>query len=223
MQKIFDRVRTLEQNVRMKRFNASCAGLLADVASISAGYPFRGKIDALSKGDVAVIQMRNADPENGIDWEGLARIELPRESEKAFLMPGDVILSTRGGRNFPYCIKERDERVVCSPHFFVIRVRTDAILPQFLAWQMMQKPAQDHFAAGATGSYILNLKREVVENLPVAIPPLPQQQHIADLDLAVRGERGILTQLIDNRAAEMTAIAQQLLAPAFQRPEQRAS
>jgi len=39
----------------------------------------------------------------------------------------------------------------------------------------------------------------------------------------VRGERAILTQLIDNRAAEMTAIAQQLLAPAFQRPEQRAS
>ena len=79
------------------------------------------------------------------------------------------------------------------------------------------------FAAGATGSYILNLKREVVENLPIAIPPLPQQQHIADLDLAVRGERAILTKLIDNRAAEMTAIAQQLLAPAFQRPEQRAS
>jgi len=207
----------------MKRFDAYDSGLLAGLASISAGYPFRGKIDALPEGDVAVIQMRNADPETGIDWEGLARIELPRASAKAFLRPGDIILSTRGGRNFPYCIEERDEQVVCSPHFFVIRVRTDAILPQFLAWQMMQKPAQDYFAAGATGSYILNLKREVVENLPIAIPPLAQQQHIADLDAAMRGERAILTQLIDNRAAEMTAIAQQLLAPAFQRPEQRAS
>jgi restriction endonuclease S subunit len=77
--------------------------------------------------------------------------------------------------------------------------------------------------SGADGSYILNLKREVVENLPITIPPLAQQQHIADLDAAMRGERAILTQLINNRAAEMTAIAQQLLAPAFQRPEQRAS
>ncbi|MGI9374931.1 MAG: restriction endonuclease subunit S [Tsuneonella suprasediminis] len=207
----------------MKRFDAYDPDVLGGFASISAGYPFRGKIDALPEGGVAVIQMRNTDPDTGIDWDGLSRIELPRTSAKALLRPGDIILSTRGGRNFSYFIEERDEQVVCSPHFFVIRVRTGAILPQFLAWQMMQKPAQDYFAAGATGSYILNLKREVVENLPIAIPPLTQQQHIADLALAMRGERAILSQLIDNRAAEMAAIAQQLLAPAFQRPEQRAS
>lgn len=208
---------------RMKRFDAYDFGVLGGFASISAGYPFRGKIDALPKGGVAVIQMRNTDPDTGIDWNGLSRIELPRPSTKAFLRPDDIILSTRGGRNFPYCIEQRDEQVVCSPHFFVIRVMTSAILPQFLAWQMMQKPAQDHFAAGATGSYILNLKREVVESLPITIPQLAQQQHIVDLDAAMRSERAILTQLIDNRAAEMAAIARQLLAPAFQRSEQRTS
>lgn len=207
----------------MKEIDAHDSSLLADLASISAGYPFRGKIDTLPEGGVAVIQMRNADPETGIDWRGLSRIELPRASAKAFLRPGDIILSTRGGRNFPYCIEEHDEQVVCSPHFFVIRVRTDAILPQFLAWQMMQKPAQDYFAAGATGSYILNLKREVVENLPIIMPPVAQQQWIVDLDEAVRAERTVLTTLIDNRTAEMAAIARQLLTPAVHCPEQRAS
>lgn len=208
---------------RMKRLHACNFDALGSLASISAGYPFRGKIDALPEGGIAVIQMRNTDPDTGIDWDALSRIELPRLSAKTFLRSGDIILSTRGGRNFPYCIEERDEQVVCSPHFFVIRVATGAILPKFLAWQMMQKPAQDHFAAGATGSYILNLKREVVETLPITIPPLAQQQHIADLDAAMRNERAILTQLIDNRAAEMAAIARQLLAPAFQRSEQKAS
>lgn len=170
-----------------------------------------------------MIQMRNTDPEFGIDWDGLSRIELPRASAKAFLRFGDIILSTRGGRNFPYYIDGGAEHVVCSPHFFVIRVKKDVILPQFLAWQMSQKPAQDYFSAGATGSYILNLKREVVENLPIAIPPLAEQGRIAELDAAARAERAILTRLIENRAAEMTAIAQQLLVPALQRPEQRAS
>ncbi len=207
----------------MKRFDAYDSVVLGGVASISAGYPFRSKIDALPEGGVAVIQMRNTDPGTGIDWDSLSRIELPRQSAKAFLRPHDIILSTRGARNFPYCIEERDEQVVCSPHFFVIRVRTGAMLPQFLAWQMMQKPAQEYFAAGATGSYILNLKREVVETLPITIPPLAQQQHIVDLDTAMRRERAILTQLIDNRAAEMTAIARRLLAPAFQHAQQRAS
>lgn len=207
----------------MKSINAYGFEPLGSLASISAGYPFRGKIDALPEGKVAVIQMRNADPGTGIDWDGLSRVELPRISAKAFLRPGDIVLSTRGGRNYPYCIGKLVEQVVCSPHFFVIRVKTGAVLPQFLVWQLSQKPAQDHFAAGATGSYILNLKREVVENLPIAIPPLSEQQRIADLDAATRAERAILTQLIDNRAAEMTAIARQLLTPAYQRPEQRAS
>jgi hypothetical protein len=197
----------------MKSVDATILDCIAGVASVFAGYPFRGKVDALPDGPVAVIQMRNADPETGIDWRGLARIELPKASAKALLRAGDIVLSTRGGRYFPYCIEECAEQVVCSPHFFVIRVQKDTILPRFLAWQMSQKPAQDYFAAGATGSYILNLTREVVESLPLAIPPLGEQQRIVELDAAVRAERMVLTRLIDNRASEMAAIALKLLAP----------
>lgn len=202
----------------MKVFDAKRLG---ELATVSAGYPFRGKVDDLASGDVAVIQMRNVDPQSGIDWRQLSRIELPRASTKAMLRHGDVILSTRGGRFYPYYIGEFEGEAVCSPHFFILRVKTQAILPQFLAWQIKQKPAQDYFVAGATGSNILNIKRDVVENLPIALPPLSQQHHIGDLDEAMRNERSILTQLIDNRAAEMSAIAQQLLATAFLSPEQR--
>ena len=210
-------------NRRMKRFDATHSNKLASLGAISAGYPFRGKIDALPEGRVAVIQMRNADPDAGIDWNGLSRIELPRVSSKTFLRPGDIILSTRGGRNFPYYIEERAEDVVCSPHFFVIRVKEGTILPQFLAWQMGQKPAQDYFAAGATGSYILNLKREVVESLPIIIPPLAEQHRIVELNAAAQAERATLSRIIENRATEMAVIAQQLLTPASKRLEKRAS
>lgn len=207
----------------MKAIDANDSEFLGRVAAISAGYPFRGKIDELPDGEVAVIQMRNADPAAGIDWPNLSRVELPRTSAKAFLTKGDVILSTRGGRNIAYCIEERQEQVVCSPHFFVIRTKRQAILPEFLAWQLNQKPAQDHFAAGATGSYILNLKREVVEQLPIVVPPLAEQQRIVELDAAVKAERATLTRLIEIRTAEMAAIAKRLLAASSIRHEQRAS
>ena len=207
----------------MKPLDAHESYTLSELASISAGYPFRGKIDALPEGDVAVIQMRNADPDAGIDWDSLSRVELPRASEKSYLRADDIILSTRGGRNFPYLIPECSRPVVCSPHFFVIRVHADAILPKFLAWQMRQKPCQDHFATGATGSYILNLTRDVVAGLPVVVPPQEAQHLIVEMDSAAKAERALLTELIDNRANEMAAIARQLLTPAVQNPEQRAS
>ena len=205
----------------MKREDALDLTVLVEMASISAGYPFRGKIDQLPKGDVAVIQMRNADPGKGIDWADLSRVELPRALKKAFLRPGDIILSTRGGRNFAYCIDANRGHVVCSPHFFIIRLTWGSVLPEFLAWQINQKPAQHYFAAGATGTYILNLKRAVVEGLRVAVPSIARQHRIVELDKAARTERSVLNRLVENRTNEMSAIAKKLLAPVSANPPRR--
>jgi len=203
----------------MKREDALDSTVLVEMASISAGYPFRGKIDKLPQGDVAVIQMRNASPETGIDWPELIQVELPRSSEKAFLNSGDIILSTRGGRNFAYCIDKGRGSVVCSPHFFVIRPMRDAVLPEFLAWQINQMPAQNYLAAGATGSYILNLKRAVVERLPIVLPSFERQDSIVHADQAARAERLVLNQLIQNRTKEMNALAKEVLSDISAHPE----
>ena len=204
----------------MKRDNAYDSTRLVEVASISAGYPFRGKIEKLPDGDVAVIQMRNADPELGIDWNALSRVELPRFNEKALLQPGDIILSTRGGRNYAYCIGRERGQLVCSPHFFVIRLKRGNVLPEFLAWQMNQTPAQNYFAAGATGSHILNLKRAVVERLPIKFPLYERQCSIVDLAKAIRAERRIFHQLIENRTNEMNAIVHDIFGNTPQKSEQ---
>jgi len=206
----------------MKREDAPDSTILVEMASVSAGYPFRGKIDKLPKGDVAVIQMRNVDPETGIDWQGLIRAELPRSSEKAFLHSGDIILSTRGGRNFAYCIEKGKGPVVCSPHFFLIRLMRDSILPEFLEWQINQTPAQSYFTAGATGSHILNLKRSVVERLPILLPSFERQRSIVQAAKAARAERLVLNQLIQNRTKEMNALAKELLGNLSTHPEREA-
>lgn len=204
----------------MKRNDAYDSTRLVEVASISAGYPFRGKIEKLPDGEVAVIQMRNAKPESGIDWDALTRVELPRFSEKAFLQPGDIILSTRGGRNYAYCIGRKRGQLVCSPHFFVIRLMRDSVLPEFLAWQMNQTPAQNYFAAGATGTHILNLKRAVVEQLPIKLPSYARQSSIIELAKTIRAERDIFHQLIENRTNEMNAIVHDIFGNAPQESEQ---
>ena len=181
---------------------------LGYVAAISAGYPLRGSVDELTSGDVAIVQMRNVDAAIGINWSDIQRIALPSKRPPAFLAGGDIIFTTRGTRNFALALDAVEGQAVCSPHFFVIRVSdANRITPAFLAWQINQRAAQEYFQREATGSHILNIRREVVEKLPVAIPPLATQLAIIELVDTADAERAALTKLIENRNQQIEAIA----------------
>lgn len=185
---------------------------LGECAAISAGFPFRGAVDALDKGSVAVIQMRNVDGVQGVDWAGLTKVDLPTKRKPDLLMPGDVILTTRGRRNFALALTAIPMPAVCSPHFFVIRVRQpEALMPEFLAWQINQKTAQEHFQQAATGSYILNLTRAAVESVPITVAPLSTQAAAVALASAAHSEVAVLQALIDNQRSLIEVVATQIL------------
>lgn len=198
----------------MKRATAYSPRPLSDMASIAAGYPLRGAADELNYGEVAIIQMRNVDAEIGVSWSEVQRVELPSKRSPAFLAAGDILFTTRGARNFALALDVVEGEAVCSPHFFVIRVcDADRIEPQFLAWQINQRPAQEYFQREATGSHILNIRREVIESLQIAVPPLATQRTIVALANTARAERAALTRLIDNRSQQLEAIALGLTTP----------
>lgn len=198
----------------MKRATAHFGQSLSCVAAIAAGYPLRGAVDELSGGDVAIIQMRNVDAQTGVNWNEVQRVELPSKRAPAYLAAGDILFTTRGTKNFALALDDVEGEAVCSPHFFVIRVcDANQIDPQFLAWQINQRAAQEYFQREATGSHILNIRREVIESLQVAIPPLAMQRTIVALADLARAERAALIQLIDNRNQQLEAIALGLATP----------
>ena len=95
----------------------------------------------------------------------------------------------------------------------MIRVtRLAHLLPEFLAWQLNQAPAQRYFAQSAEGSRQLSIRRAVLEAVPLRVPPLSQQQAVVALQRTADAERRVLQTLIDHRAAELAAIAERLLA-----------
>lgn len=186
---------------------------LGEVTRVSSGYPFRGAVDALPPGPVAVVQMRNVDSE-AIDYESLTRVSLPTTRQPDLLQPGDVIFTTRGRRNSALAIADVPGPAVCSPHFFVLRVIESAYLsPEFLAWQINQKPAQEYLQQAATGSHILNITRGAIENLPITIPSLEMQRALVELAEQARRERELMHALIDNRQSQLDAISASILTP----------
>jgi hypothetical protein len=195
----------------MKENTANIRQHLAELAKIAAGYPFRGAIGELQAGDVAVIQMANLDIAAGVDWKSLQRVSLPPGRSTGYLQAGDVIFTTRGTRNHAVALDHVPEPTVCTPQLFVIRVNDPSVLsPRFLAWQINQRPAQEYFQREATGSYILNIRREVIEGLPVAVPSLARQRAIMGLADAANRECAALARLIENRNQQIEAIAMDL-------------
>ena len=161
------------------------------------------------------VQMKDVEPERGIDWHGVLRTELPGRREPDWLLRGDVLFVSRGTRFYAVCIDEPPGPAVCSPHFFHLRVMPRAgVLPAFLAWQINQPPVQRQLRQAAEGSNQLSIRRPVLEALSLSVPSLADQQRIVALAELARQERQTLYQLIRNREQELEALAEKLaLAP----------
>lgn len=185
---------------------------LKEIADIRAGYPFREKIKEVEGGGVRVIQMRDADPEDGVQWSGLIATDLPSKRPPDWLKSGDLLFVARGYRHFALHLDEVPSPTVLSPHFFRLTVHENVgVLPGFLAWQMNQEPAQHYFRKSAEGTQVLNIRRQVLEDLPIVVPSLQKQETISRLNTAWRREQRVLKALADNRKRLLSALARQVL------------
>jgi len=192
-------------HLAMKKF-------LAELAVLKAGHPFRGKIPEDVDGSTLAVQIRDIDQNGDIDWSGVIRTNIFGRKVPDYLIKGDVIFAARGQRNVAACISEVNEPAVCAPHYFLIQLRSKKeILPEFLSWQLNQEPAQRYFSQSAEGSLQVSIRRNVLEQLPIAIPSLDKQRRIVELHNQAKNEKRILNALIENRTKQMHFIAQDIL------------
>lgn len=185
---------------------------LAEVAEASLGYPFRGAVKEVPDGDVAVVQIRNADPERGVDWGAVVRTTLTGRKEPDWLRAGDVLFAARGNRNVAVYIDQVAGRAVSAPQFFLLRVRGEAVLPPYLAWYLNQAPAQRYFETSAEGTYnTTSIRRAELEQLPVPLPSIERQRLIAKLADTARREKELTEQLNRNREKQLRLVAFDLI------------
>lgn len=183
---------------------------LSDLVELRAGHPFRGSVPASADGNAYALQMRDVSPEAGVAWHGLVRTALDTRKSPDWLQRGDVVFVTRGMRNYALCMDEVPLPTVCSQYFFLLRVRSAPLLPEFLAWQINRAPAQRYLASNAEGSDQLSIRRGVLEDLPLVVPSIEQQQRIVAFGLAACRERQLLEQLIRNGEKQLDALAYEL-------------
>lgn len=186
---------------------------LVDLASTRQGHPFRGGLADDPDGSVGVVQMKNVSRQGAVDCTQLLRTDIEGRKSPAWLVDGDVVMVARGAAVYAGVARDVPPRTVCSPHLYVIRVADPhRLMPEFLAWQFGQAPAQKYFAQSAEGSVQLSLRRSMIDDMPIGVPPPEAQKRIVALMRSVDREREILQTLILNREAELAVVAARLLA-----------
>ena len=185
---------------------------LNDIASISAGHQFRGRIQEKPGAGVFAVQMKNILPNQSIDWPYCTETTLTGKRDSGWLKPGDVLFAARGNNNYAVLIDETigDLRAVAAPHFFVLRSETDQLLPGFLAWLLNCSPSQHYFQRKAEGSLTKSIRRSVLGATPVVLPPLDKQRTIINLEHALNKKQQRMEQLIHNGEMLMNGIANDL-------------
>lgn len=187
---------------------------LSDIADIRLGHPFRGTVKQYDKGDVHVVQVRNTEPTGEINKTTLVQTQLSTKKQPDWLQNGDVLFVAKGAKHYSALVQQVLERTVCSPHFFVVRIKAefkDMILPDFLCWQLNQQPAQRYFKATAEGSMYLSIRRQVLENVPIKVLTLEKQKQLTAMHRCGVKEQKVLQKLIENRQQQLEAIAMHAL------------
>ena len=155
---------------------------LKDLAEIQSGYPFRGAVVAgPPQSGVAVIQMRDLGEDLVPDLQKVVWNATISAKPIHLLKVGDVLFRGRGNAPAGYCLRELPALCIAAAPLLRLRLRSNVLLPEFLAWYLRQKSAQAFFEGNAQGSATRMVGIDVLENLPIPIVPLEKQQKIAAL------------------------------------------
>lgn len=186
---------------------------LSEVVTIRAGYPFRGSLKEVIGGGVRVIQAKDISDLGELIPETAIETELTGKRQADFLQKDDVLFISKGQRIIACYIDQDFPSYTCAPSLFILRPAAKwqgKLNMQFIAWFLNQTLAQNYFKKTAEGSTQINIRKPILADLKIGLPPLKQQHFIAQLYADSIHEHKVLESLIQNRKRQMNIIATEL-------------
>lgn len=155
-------------------------------------------------GEVAYIQTK--DCADVIVTRFASRVLFTSKMQKNLLKEGDVLFASKGVNYFSVVFRQQ-EKAVASTSFFVIRLKSSLVTPEYLCWFLRQPSVEAYFKTYQAGSATPLIHKPAVENLEVPVPSLPEQEIIVNIAHLSQREKE-LQQVISEKKQ---TIIQQLL------------
>jgi len=180
---------------------------IKDIADIQIGYQFRGKVEADPQGTHKVIQIRDFDEQFSLNKENLQTVRLKGDSDRYLVNKNDVLFLSRGHKNYAIPIIAQLRNTVAASYFFILRIKTSKVLPDYLAWYINQAPAQEYLHNNARrGTHMPLVPLSAFADLTIEIPDIKSQSMIVSLSALMDKEKALLNELQEKRSQLIKAI-----------------
>lgn len=172
---------------------------LRALADIYSGLSFREKIVHDPLGEVGVAQLRNLIHEYSAIDSDLDRIAETGIKPKFYLVPGDILIVSKGANNHAVRVDSPTEKVIASSSFFIIKLKGQKTESSYLYWFLNHPKTQNELKKQQSGTYTPSLKIDALQNLEIPLPNIKEQIRIGRIYQLQLREKQIQNQLIANR------------------------
>lgn len=162
---------------------------LDSIAALRLGHSFRSRIEAVRDGSLAVVQTRDVGEDGLMCTEALARVEPDEGFGAERLQPNDVVVTTRGDSMRAALVGDDVGSAILAAPLLRLRVKTESVLPGYLAWYLNHPRTRAALAKSAEGSNVKMIVRSALASLEVDVPPLERQRAIVELARLAAQER----------------------------------
>jgi restriction endonuclease S subunit len=171
---------------------------LKKVADIRSGFLPRSNMDGTKQ--IYLIQLKDMDDNGCLDYDNLKSVSIDEGIAVPYLKEGDVVFKAKSHKRFASCIKNNHPKnITATSHFLIVQKISDAVLPEFVAWYLNQKNAQDFLAMHANGTAIPIITVKALGNLPITIPALQKQKEIVEIYKLFNREKELMMQLVNKK------------------------
>lgn len=150
---------------------------IKNIATIQTGFFAKPTGD----GEVVYLQSRHFDENGQLIAELHPDLMTSNVTPKHLLIPGDVLFSAKGTKNFAAVYENHNPPAVASTSFFVLRLTDENVLPDYLAWFLNNPVTQALLKGQAIGTSIASISKVVLEDLEITVPDIEKQRKILQL------------------------------------------
>jgi hypothetical protein len=179
------------------------------VQSIDTGFQFRGRVEPHTRGNVAVLQVKDLKVGARFRATVLVSVRIDKDIEPYRVRPGNVLFLSRGHRLSAVAVEEDTDGDIIVPNYFYILRPKPSIVPAYLAWFINSAKSQEQLRLVHKGTHMPIVAKSDFMQLQIDLPSLDVQQRIVAVDGLARREQRLLLELLDTKKTLINQVCAQ--------------